>query len=133
MTPTDEEIEALAAEHLTTHAQFVGAGEVWLEGEVDYTRAVLAKWGTPTPAEEPVGHLRMGPKEEFVATKRAEELDTDVWHAVYTAPPVREPLTEAQRNAIYEKHYFIGDTGWEIDWSDVIDEVEKMHGITKGG
>ena len=45
-------------------------------------------------AQEPIGHLRMGPKEEFVATKRAEELDIDVWHPVFTAQPA--PQQEAQ-------------------------------------
>ena len=44
-------------------------------------------------AQEPIGHLRMGPKEEFVATKRAEELDIDVWHPVFTAQPA--PQQEA--------------------------------------
>lgn len=44
------------------------------------------------------------------------------------------PLTEAQRNAIYDKHCFIGDNGWEINWWQVVDEVEAAHGIgIKGG
>ena len=48
-TPSDAEIEALAAEHLKAFAQFTGAGDVWVEGEVAFARAVLAKWGTPQP------------------------------------------------------------------------------------
>ena len=48
-TPSDAEIEALAAEHLKLFAQFSGAGDVWVEGEVAFARAVLAKWGTPQP------------------------------------------------------------------------------------
>ena len=48
-TPSDAEIEKLAAEHLKAFAQFSGAGDVWVEGEVAFARAVLAKWGTPTP------------------------------------------------------------------------------------
>ena len=44
-TPSDAEIEALAAEHLKAFAQFTGAGDVWVEGEVAFARAVLAKWG----------------------------------------------------------------------------------------
>lgn len=55
-------------------------------------------------AQEPIGHLRMGPKEEFVATKRAEELDIDVWHPVFTAQPA--PQQEAQ-----EPH------GWLYEWT----------------
>ena len=53
-TPSKAEIEALAAEHLKAFAQFTGAGDVWVEGEVAFARAVLAKWGTPQPvAREP--------------------------------------------------------------------------------
>ena len=48
-TPSDAEIEKLAAEHLKAFAQFAGAGDVWVEGEVAFARAVLAKWGTPQP------------------------------------------------------------------------------------
>ena len=54
-TPSDAEIEKLAAEHLKAFAQFTGAGDVWVEGEVAFARAVLAKWGTPQPvAREPL-------------------------------------------------------------------------------
>ena len=53
--PTDAEILALAQQHLKAFAQFTGAGEVWFEGEVEFARAVLAKWGTPQPvAREPL-------------------------------------------------------------------------------
>ena len=48
-TPSDAELEKLAAEHLKAFAQFTGAGDVWVEGEVAFARAVLAKWGTPQP------------------------------------------------------------------------------------
>ena len=48
-TPSDSDIEALAQQHLKAFAQFTGAGEVWFEGEVEFARAVLAKWGTPQP------------------------------------------------------------------------------------
>ena len=50
--PTDAEILALAQQHLKAFAQFTGAGEVWFEGEVEFARAVLAKWGTPQPAPD---------------------------------------------------------------------------------
>lgn len=44
--PSDDEIEELAKHHLWAHAQFVGAGEVYYEGEVEFARALLAKYGT---------------------------------------------------------------------------------------
>ena len=51
--PSDADIEALAAEHLKAFAQFTVTG-VWVEGEVAFARAVLAKWGTPQPAPAPL-------------------------------------------------------------------------------
>ena len=47
-TPSDAEILALAQQHLKAFAQF-SSGEVWFEGEVEFARAVLEKWGTPQP------------------------------------------------------------------------------------
>lgn len=49
VTPSDAEIDALAAEHLKSFAQFSGAGDVWVEGEVAFARAVLTRWGAPQP------------------------------------------------------------------------------------
>ena len=51
-TQSDAAIEALAKQHLRAFAQFTGAGEVWFEGEVEFARAVLAKWGKPQPAPD---------------------------------------------------------------------------------
>ena len=48
-TPSDAEIEMLAAEHLKAFSQFPMGGQVWFEGEVEFARAVLAKWGAPQP------------------------------------------------------------------------------------
>lgn len=42
---SDEEISQLAVKHLKAFAQFVGAGEVWYEGEIDFARAILAAGG----------------------------------------------------------------------------------------
>ena len=54
-TPSDAEIEKLAAEHLKAFSQFGIGGQVWFEGEVEFARAVLEKWGTPQPvAREPL-------------------------------------------------------------------------------
>ena len=48
-TPSDADIEALAAEHLKAFAQFQIGNQAWFEGEVEFARAVLARWGTPQP------------------------------------------------------------------------------------
>ena len=42
-TLTDEEIEQIASQYLTAHAQFIGAGEVTYDGEVEFARAILRK------------------------------------------------------------------------------------------
>ena len=49
-TPSDAEIGKLAAEHLKAFSQFPMGGQVWFEGEVEFARAVLAKWGTQPQA-----------------------------------------------------------------------------------
>ena len=83
-TPSDAEIEKLAAEHLKAFAQFTGAGDVWVEGEVAFARAVLAKWGTPQPAPAPLSD----------DTKRLDWLDRNIfsremseWDAKYGHGP----------------------------------------------
>lgn len=43
-------------------------------------------WFKPAQ-QEPVGHLLMGPKQDFVTTSAAGELEINVWHPVYTSPP----------------------------------------------
>jgi len=40
---TDEEITELANQHLSAHAQFIGAGECSYEGEIEFARAILKK------------------------------------------------------------------------------------------
>lgn len=55
-TPSDADIENLAAEHLKAFSQFPMGGQVWFEGEVEFARAVLAKWGTTASVGvEPIG------------------------------------------------------------------------------
>ena len=58
-TPNDAEILALAQQHLKAFAQF-SPGGVWFEGEVDFARAVLAKWGSPQPVvREPLSDAQI--------------------------------------------------------------------------
>ena len=42
---TDEQIEKLAEQHLQAFAQFIGAGEVHYEGELEFARAIEAAHG----------------------------------------------------------------------------------------
>ena len=74
-TPSKAEIEKLAAEHLKAFAQFTGAGDVWVEGEVAFARAVLAKWGTPQPVvREPLSDAQIA------------EMMRDTWGCASIAP-----------------------------------------------
>ena len=74
-TPSDAEIEKLTAEHLKAFAQFTGAGDVWVEGEVAFARAVLAKWGSPQPVvREPLTDAQIA------------EMMRDTWGCASIAP-----------------------------------------------
>ena len=69
----------------------------------DFARAVLAKWGQPAQAEEPVAWL-----DPWTGTKVTTDYDAYGKHGIplYTAPqPVaREPLTDEQIKALMQAH-----------------------------
>ena len=73
-TPSKAEIEALAQQHLKAFVQF-SLGEVWFEGEVEFARAALAKWGTP----QPVGR-------EPLTDAQLAEMMRDTWGCASIAP-----------------------------------------------
>ena len=83
-TPTDAELKAM----WQIHAADIG-------GIFDFARAVLAKWGQPAQAAEPVAWL-----DPWTGTKVTTDYDAYGKHGIplYTAPkPVeREPLTPEQ-------------------------------------
>ena len=73
-TPSDAEIEALAQQHLKAFVQF-SLGEVWFEGEVEFARAVLARWGSPQPVvREPLTDAQIA------------EMMRDTWGCASIAP-----------------------------------------------
>ena len=90
-TPTDAEIDEVTLDVL---------GYAALDKETNDTarmiaRAVLAKWGQPAQATEPVAWL-----DPWTGTKVTTDYDAYGKHGIplYTAPQpvVREPLTDAQ-------------------------------------
>lgn len=88
-TPTDAEILD-AAEDFRSH--YTHGGTTFDEfDEIGFTRAVLAKWGRPAQAAEPVAWL-----DPWTGTKVTTDYDAYGKHGIplYTAPqPVaREPL-----------------------------------------
>ena len=94
-TPSKAESKELAQQHLKAFVPF-SLGEVWFEGEVEFARAVLAKWGTPQQeAQEPVAWLNPW---------RADQVTTDYdaygerGIPLYTAPqPAPASLSECLR------------------------------------
>ena len=88
-TPSDAEIEKLAAEHLKAHAQFQIGSQVWFEGEVEFARAILAKWGTPQPAP-------MSPANRLVAYSAATRLRELGFEWDATAEAWLQPAPSAQ-------------------------------------
>ena len=90
-TPTGAELKAM----WQLHAADIG-------GIFDFARAVLAKWGQPAQAAEPVARLVIGKTKGGVSLTHmvvpaAYQLQEGTY-ALYTAPqPVaREPLTDGQ-------------------------------------
>lgn len=79
-TPSDEEILALAQQHLEAFTQF-SSGEVWFEGEVEFARAVLAKWGTP----QPVVREPLTPSQYNIALGCATDIPPSRYEAVTRA------------------------------------------------
>ena len=79
-TPSEEEIMALAQQHLKAFAQFSPSG-VRLEGEVEFTRAVLAKWGTP----QPVVREPLTPSQYNIALGCATDIPPSRYEAVTRA------------------------------------------------
>ena len=99
-TPSKAEIEKLAAEHLKAFSQFPMGGQVWFEGEVEFARAVLAKWGTPQPvAREPVS-----PRHPVVMQWRDNAIEAcakiaDAYGHEHAAQDMRAMLTAPQQEA----------------------------------
>lgn len=73
-TPSKAEIEALAQQHLKAFVQF-SLGEVWFEGEVEFARAVLARWGSPQPVVR-----------EPLTDEQLAEMMRDTWGCASIAP-----------------------------------------------
>ena len=120
-TPSDADIVALAiSEGIKLRT---GAGVVRL------ARAVLAKWGQPAQAAEPVAWL-----DPWTGTKVTTDYDAYGKHGIplYTAPqPVaREPMTNEHIRAMLNKHPPEDVCDWSYRMG--IDDAELHHGI-KGG
>ena len=79
--PSDAEIKKLAAEHLKAFSQFPMGGQVWFEGEVEFARDVLARWGTP----QPVGREPLTPSQYNITLSCATDIPPSRYEAVTRA------------------------------------------------
>ena len=132
-TPSRAEIEALVKRHGATsyrnradtqHPAY-GFTEDGLNGLID---EVLAKWGTPAQAAEPVAWL-----DPWTGTKVTTDYDAYGKYGIplYTAPQpvVREPLTPSQYNTALGCATDIPPSRYEA----VTRAIERAHGITQKG
>lgn len=100
-------------------------------------RAAIAKWGTPVAGGEPVAYVdqfelaHIGLEAFEPTISKAPVSPHDV--ALYTSPqPVREPMTPEQRDALWESYKYDDGEEWTVDWEQIVDAVERHHGITGG-
>ena len=124
-TPTDAELKAM----WQLHAADIG-------GIFHYARAVLAKWGQPAQAEEPVAWVWRFSDGSFCETpfetQKACAQDAIGYEGepvpLYLAPqPVaREPLTDEQIKDLQDDDVFFGSC------RQIVRAIEAEHGI-KGG
>ena len=124
------------------------------EGLLSPAIEALEKWGTPAGAGEPdaVAYLDIGTGYLDLETVLSEEAllrlpkgrHVLVIAGTYgidgyapTPQPTQAqagavPLTDEQREAIWQECRHDNGEGWEVDCWEVIDAVERVHGI-KGG
>ncbi len=131
-TPSKAEIEKLAAEHLKAFSQFPMGGQVWFEGEVEFARAVLAKWGTPT-AGEPVAYRHMHDDGwEYYDAPTGSDCPGCEALCKCTQPVVREPLTDEQLAEMMRDTWGCASIAprHALEFARA---VERAHGITQKG
>ena len=136
-TPSKEDIEALAQQHLKVFAQF-NLGGVWFEGEVEFARAVLARWGAPQP--ENLGFTienRAGA--DVVVWKEggcrpATSAEVAMWKALAAVqqPAVREPLTDEQLAEMMRDTWGCASIAPRHAMG-FARAIERAHGITQKG
>ena len=122
--PTDEALENLFVEETGFDIDDFPAAIF------DFARAVLAKWGQPAQAAEPVAWL-----DPWTGTKVTTDYDAYGKHGiplVRQQPVVREPLTDEQMAKLYRQSAMRDRIIVRGDWEQGVRDAEAAHGI-KGG
>ena len=127
--PTDDEIVALMRDGY--NCRYNDEAD-----NIDFARAVLAKWGTPAPVGvEPFGIWHEGETEDesdFYLFKDSGDVACPSCIKLYTADQAlvmgRVPLTDAQIKGLIEEDVFFGNC------KEIVRAIEAAHGIgIKGG
>ena len=118
--PTNKELDAVIKHHRTR----IYPQDMQPHFERAIMRAVLAKWGQPAQAAEPVAWAATSEDGvvEALGMNQSRRFDTPLYLA--PQPVAREPLTHAQAKALVSKY---GN-----DPLHLVYQVEAAHGI-KGG
>ena len=128
-TPTDAELKAM----WQLHAADIG-------GIFCYARAVLAKWGQPAQAAEPVAvvvpcYTPSGKRVALYSAKQDLPIGTQLYTTQQPTPPqaVAVPLTDEQAQELIELESWGTDAiGLSAQLLRTIRRTEAAHGI-KGG
>ena len=84
-TPTDAELKAM----WQIHAADIG-------GIFDFASAVLAKWGQPAQAAEPVAWWIPKAEQFCIAGKSGDRPFAKAWEPLYTTPQPTQPVAREQ-------------------------------------
>ena len=119
LTPTDAEIDAIADQHKAS-----GHGTVWPHA---FARAVLAKWGAPAAASQPVAvpapHYGNG---RYLGFAR--------YNDAYSVAQVQAMLAAAPRNAtLYDPDDVAFPVQRSADGTDAPTELASITAAKKGG
>jgi hypothetical protein len=150
MTPTDADLTQLYKE---VNGEIGGKAQPLTTQRIfKAMRAAIEKWRTHTPAGEPVyqaqykdGFWQDCSKERYEYLKNLKMRSVGDWEfrVLYTAPPVREPLSDERAKALLKNSDLLDmflHIGWysaprknfDANGLTLIRAIEAAHGITKG-
>jgi len=134
-TPSDAEILALAQQHLKAFAQF-SSGEVWFEGEVEFARAALEKWGASQPADCTRSHPHEDMSGYCLLRTEIARLENENARLMASQPVARESSEDLywslhNLSKILEGSGFIDESQHPDAYSAILDAMAFVRGVTQ--